>query len=912
MMVREQGLRRAEGERRESARAPDPRSGGPACAAGSVAGRRSEAAKRKVGIVMAFTGYYDSVQVIARFLELAGVNVVTSRVTTPQVIEAGTTLASADFCIPLQVYVGHVHHLIQSHPDLDAIVAPNVLSEDGITCTCSKYRDLGGVAIRSLGDTVGYLLNRADHDTRDRLRGLVGPQATDRRLEKSRQLPTFIMPNVKSMSRLEMRNVCYDVYADLMGWSKARKAVFFLPGTDKRGEVARLEAAVDRALSEVLKDRGAKLEALMTDQTRPRLGLVGRRYLIQDPALTCDLKTWFQKKGATVLTADDVPWELLRESYMLVDGFYDTHREGVAFIDWAADKVDGFISLGSFGCHPDAFQVDYLAEYARRRGVPTWTLRYDESAGGAGFYTRYETILAFLAQRRDRRPGGSERREPLTGEEPVCPLPVAPTGSEHPKKPLIIWPYMGEILNLVVEEACWQLGLQDFIHPPLPLSEQAIEMGNNRYTETCSPYACSTGTLKQSLRDALVSLEAEAARTGRPVEPRRVVVLMARGVGPCTFGWYAIVQHKHLPEEFRDRLARYGHTLEMATMGIDRGLVEFIRDLCAIGNRTRLRPVLDYVEALEKGMAKQPWTRRTRLKLGLLSFVNSLTRPLWAKLDAAEDLRARSLILRAHELEPGATSAALRQAYDGLRAAHDIREIKAAHLRGVHILERVPRDDQIKPRVVSVGEIYIALTSFGNRGTIENLLAREGIEVVEGITLGGYIRHALAEMKRRARASHPLVKPILAYLRDRNVYLMEQRIREPEARPFLVHEVGGDGLPTVAYARHYVEAGCDGIVHTYPFKCMPEGIAKDGVKELADLYGVRYLGLSFDKETEIERLKTEVSTFAALLRAEVARTGGGDSLRYRHDKTQEVARRRELGRLLTEMYDRYRRGRHVN
>lgn len=875
----------------------------------------------KVGLVLAFTGHYPSVRVIGRFLEHAGIDVVKSRVTTPQVIEAGTALASAEFCIPLRTFVGHVYHLVNKHPDLDAVVAPNVLSEDGISSTCSKYRDLGGVAIRSLGDSVGYLLSRVEStDLRRQLRGLVGADALRQRLERSKRVPTFLMPNVRTLARVDMRNVCYDVYADVVGWPRAKKAAWFLsPGLRKRflPRMAELEEAFARAYDEVVGKQASPVESLLADETKPRLALVGRRYLVHDPALSCDLKPWFERKGAAVITAADLPAELLREAYVDADGYYDTHKEGQAFIDWAAGKVDGVISIGSFGCHPDAFQTDYLAEHARAKALPTWTFRYDESAGSAGFHTRYETIFAFLEQRRNERLRGAAPAAGLTVPAGVTAEPAAePAGSaqepaaDRLRKPLIIWPYMGEVLDLLVDEACYQLGLSEYMFPPVPLSEKAIELGNDRYTESCSPYACSTGTLKQSLSRALKEL-GTAGDPGQPAEPRRIIMLMARGEGPCTFGWYAIVQNKHLPEEFRQELQRGGHTLEMATMGLD-GVVDFIRDLCRLGNRERLKPILDYVEAWEQGLGRLPWHRRTKLKLGLFGAINDLTRTAWAKLDAAEDLRARTLVRRAHELEQGSVTASYRQALALLRQAHTVGDIEGAHRRGVELLEAVPGDDRIKPRVVAIGEIYVALTSFGNRGTIENLLGREGIEVVEGVTLGGFIRNSLKEMKRRSRRNQRWLRPILEYLRQRNIYLMEQEIRDPEARPFLVHEVGGDGLPSVAHARHHVEEGCDGIIHIYPFKCMPEGIAKDAVKELADLYGVRYLSLSFDKEIEVERLKTEVSTFATLLHAQIAQHGADDPAIYWQRKRDEMARRKAIGRTVTELYDAYRDGRHVD
>jgi len=873
---------------------------------------------KKVGLVSAFTGHYLSVQVLGRFLELAGMEVVRSRITTPRVIEAGTTLSSADFCIPLRTYVGHVFYLLSEHPDIEALVAPNVLSEDGLSSTCSKYRDVGGVAIRSLSHSLGYLLARSDRELRSAWCELLPPETLSALLERGRRIPEVVMVDLRSLGRDALFQACFEVYAQLAELPPFSRLLRLLPRESTL--LRRLREAFEAAYRQVVEERPCRAYEILSDPRKPRLAIVGRRYLVHDPSLTCDLKPWFERRGVAVVTAQDVPREELFPLYARVDGYYDTHKEGQALIDWAADKVDGFISVGSFGCHPDAFQTDFLADYARRRGLPCWVLRYDENAGAAGFHTRYETILAFLEERRDLRLRG-EAPQPIEVEglsaRRVSGRPgefsdfPGRAGREaavrpRPKKPLLVWPYMGEILNLIVEEACHQLGLSEYFLSPVPLTEETMEAGNDRYTESCSPYACSTGTLKSSIARALDLLE-EEARRGR-AEPRRIIALMARGEGPCTFGWYAIVQALHLPEEFSSRLRQGGHTLEFATMGLD-GFGDFIRDLSEIGDREKLRPVLDYVQAWERGFEGLSRFRRSLLRLRLLRFISGLLRPLWAKLDAAEDLRRRSLLLRAHDRRFGDTDRAYRQALELLRQAHSVEEIREAHRRGVELLERVPRDFSPRPRVVVVGEIYVALTSFANRGTVENLLGREGVEVVEGVTLGGFVRHSLREMKRRARRNHPLLRPLLDALSRRGVKLLEQRIRDPEARPFLVHEVGGDGLLSVAHARHEVEEGADGILHLFPFKCMPEGIAKDAVKEIADLYGVRYLSLSFDKETDIERLKTEVSTFASLLRAEMSRRGGGDPSCYWAWKRAEISRRKRIGEEVARLYQRYRRSR---
>ncbi|HYF92026.1 MAG TPA: acyl-CoA dehydratase activase-related protein [Symbiobacteriaceae bacterium] len=842
----------------------------------------------KVGVVLSYIGHYHSVQVLHRFLHLAGCEVITSRQSTAPTIEAGTSMTSSDFCFPLRVYVGHVYTLSQKHPDLDAILAPNIWTDHAGSATCCKYRDIGGTAIRSLGGMVPYL------------------QGHER--AGSHPLPRLIRPNVQSPSRTALRNVAFEVYAELLGLPSWSRMGFFLPPGLRRPwapHVAHVESAFERAWEQVLLQPGARLKEKLADEKKPRLALVGRRYLIDDPALSADLKPWFSRAGAVVLTAADVPWTELEPLYRSAEGYYDTHREGHAFIDWAMDKVDGFITLGAFGCHPDAFQVDYLAEYARSKGKPAWTFRFDETVGNAGFQTRFETIYGFLEGQRDRRL--NEKRAAQGNEETAATLEPAhsdagvATESRNDLRPLFVWPYMGEELNLILEELFVQLGLRGYALPPKPIDGSTLELGTRRYAETCSPFACATGSLMQSVREAVHELRTEAANQGKLVEPRRFIALMLQGEGPCTFGWYAIAQNHHLSADLAPDLTD-GHTVELVTMGL-KDPVDIIRQLARLGDTRRLAPLVEYIEARVTGAwARMSQLSRLRMQLRFQRAARARLAPIWAKLAAAEAVRARSLLVRAHELEPGSTTVAYHDCMDLLRAAHTRRTIRQARQRSFARLKAVPQDRLPKPRVVAVGEIYVVLTSFSNRGVIEKLMGQEGIEVEEGISLSHFIRRSLREWRRRTLASRPFVKPVLKWLAERGVEWLKQSPGELRARPLLEWEVGGEGMPGVAAARALVENGCDGVLHVFPFKCMPEGVAKDAYKELSDLYQVRYLSLTFDKETEIERVKTEVATFAALLRAQLgARSSWFGRLRL-------IGERKVLGYKLDRLYRRAKQG----
>ena len=110
---------------------------------------------------------------------------------------------------------------------------------------------------------------------------------------------------------------------------------------------------------------------------------------------------------------------------------------------------------------------------------------------------------------------------------------------------------MGEILNAALEEIAYQLGLDSYVRPPAPLSEEVMFLGDERYTESCSPYAYSTGSLKDSLLKISQELESRALR-GEKVQPHRIVLVMLHGEGPCTFGWYSLVQKENCLRNLED------------------------------------------------------------------------------------------------------------------------------------------------------------------------------------------------------------------------------------------------------------------------------------------------------------------------------------------------------------------------
>jgi len=144
-------------------------------------------------------------------------------------------------------------------------------------------------------------------------------------------------------------------------------------------------------------------------------------------------------------------------------------------------------------------------------------------------------------------------------------------------------------------------------------------------------------------------------------------------------------------------------------------------------------------------------------------------------------------------------------------------------------------------RVGMVGEIYFMIEQYANQ-EIEKELGRLGVEVLFERSLYHHIMHLLR------------IDP--GYARSRRL-----------ARRYLRECPGGEAIRTVGEAIHFQESGTvDGIVHVFPFTCMPENMALEGLQQLTADTGIPVLSLSFDEHTSRTGLLTRLEAFVDLLK----------------------------------------------
>lgn len=286
-------------------------------------------------------------------------------------------------------------------------------------------------------------------------------------------------------------------------------------------------------------------------------------------------------------------------------------------------------------------------------------------------------------------------------------------------------------------------------------------------------------------------------------------VVMAGGVGPCRFGYYAQVQ--------REILHDLGKRLDMVV----------------------LEPPDKHVSELLDGI-KQITGGSTWLQI-----IRAL-RFAWKKVAAVDRLEKTVQKIRAREIHCGDADRIFQASLTDLDQARNAGEVKAAEAAAAVRLQAVPVDSQRNClKVGLVGEIYLLLEPFANFD-LERHLGRLGVEVERSIYLSEWVNEHL----------------FLGLVRG--VPNSEEAKRK--AQPYLNHFVGGHGQETVGQAIDFQDQGFDGIIQVAPFTCMPEIVARSQFGQIGQERDLPILSLVIDEHAGEAGLVTRLEAFVDLLR----------------------------------------------
>ena len=162
---------------------------------------------------------------------------------------------------------------------------------------------------------------------------------------------------------------------------------------------------------------------------------------------------------------------------------------------------------------------------------------------------------------------------------------------------------------------------------------------------------------------------------------------------------------------------------------------------------------------------------------------------------------------RAFEGKRGSANRLWGQFMDQIRGAASIGSIKRA-LRELREAIYSLKEEADPLRVRLVGEIWVLMEPYANLGLEEFLGSRPDLRIWVD-----------REVSPRHWVDLHLLR--LPRARRREGELMEA------AWPYLRESVGGHGLETVGQTILAPSEGMDGVIHLYPFTCMPEIVAQN-------------------------------------------------------------------------------------
>ncbi len=283
------------------------------------------------------------------------------------------------------------------------------------------------------------------------------------------------------------------------------------------------------------------------------------------------------------------------------------------------------------------------------------------------------------------------------------------------------------------------------------------------------------------------------------------LLVQARGFGICRLGYYTRIQEPILHD--------LGYDAEVMKFTLSEnfkfiGILKLFKRICDGASWLRI------LRAYHFGMSK------------------------FRDLDEIERLVQR---VRPRELERGSANRLFLEATHAIDDADSMSSLKRIKKDYIEKLKGIPQDPDADPITVGIaGEIYVVLEPFANMD-IEVELGKLGVEVRRKLSYYQWAKYNF-------------------YLNPLGIN--EWRAVRKAAYPYLRRDVGGDGWESVGekvlYSQEY-----DGMIHLFPFTCMPETVAQNIMSSTKEHIPV--LSIACDEQMGKVGMLTRLEAFVDLL-----------------------------------------------
>lgn len=224
--------------------------------------------------------------------------------------------------------------------------------------------------------------------------------------------------------------------------------------------------------------------------------------------------------------------------------------------------------------------------------------------------------------------------------------------------------------------------------------------------------------------------------------------------------------------------------------------------------------------------------------------VKAVTNSVWTVFNT-DSVYSKAGYCRCREEQKGDTDKVMQHFESRVQTERGFHNIRNAIIEAKLSLGKIKLNPEARPlKIGIIGEIFIASEPFMNL-EIEKKLGNMGVETVNTMSVSMWIKKHFVE------AIIPIHK------KDRAV---------EAAQPYMhIDDIGGHGVNTIGNAEIMSRKGYDGIIHIYPFTCMPEIIAQTAFSEIEKKYGIPIMTLIVDEMTGEAGYITRLEAFVDML-----------------------------------------------
>lgn len=491
--------------------------------------------------------------------------------------------------------------------------------------------------------------------------------------------------------------------------------------------------------------------------------------------------------------------------------FIEGHILGASLYLLRNRKVGRMIFVSAFSCGPASIIENYIAQEAEKNDIPFLNLTVDEHTGEAGLITRLE---AFMDSCKSRQKVQVSKQSAMKAR--ISPIKDGgPYNAERRKSN-----------ELIAENNAVNPNKEIEIPGSPPRSPiGVVNMGNLNIPVRCLLEECGVDVRTAGeLSDDIVNLGKELApeficypmvtllgQMRQLIDQGIDRILMIQGKGRCRLGWYAQVM--------QTILNRAGYPVKVLAVDSpfpwrEKGQM--------------------FIDACKQIVGKPKSSMLARgASLALVK--------LWA-IDKAQDILRE---VRAREEERGLGDRRYRKFLREMDKASGVLQALRVYARFTRDMREIRVSKQQPLKVAIVGEIYVVNEPFVNKD-IEKILGslEQRVRVYRRLDVTGWISYHLLKTPKA---------------------VWDHRVVTKAAERYIPLSVGGHGQESVGEAVLAKKRGMDGVIHLFPFTCMPEIIAQNILVKVSKDLDIPVLSLMISEQTGVAGFTTRLEAFCDLL-----------------------------------------------